>query len=212
MTAARTRQGMAAFASFLLVFAMVPAALGQSASQTQDVEVYVTKAGILSIGVDEHINFGNLLPGQLSGQHFFGTNYTNTLESEQAWSATVTATEFVRWDWVDNYPDDDSYEPTDDTFSYDTLTIFPGYDEWAHMEMGVQFGSQATFTGSGTVSDPVTLFNAPGTFRGGFGTGHEAHNGNQPAWLQIHVPTAVEHGQHDWRSHYTATLTYTITG
>lgn len=209
MTTTRTRRGVAILATLLMVFALVPAAVAETASQDQTVSVTAIEPGILSIGVDDNINFGDVYPGQYTGEHTFGTNYTNTLESVAPWSATVTATEFVRYEWDDATQ---QHVATSDTFSYTNLTVFPGYDEWAATEHGVEFGLQANFAGTLATSDPVTLFTAPAEFRGGFGTPHEDQDGNLAAWLELFVPAETAFGVDEWRADYVATLTYTITG
>lgn len=213
MKTTRARRGLALTAALLLVLTLVPAAMAETTSQDQYVSVGIIQEGILWIGVDDQIHLGNVYPGQLTAPHTFGTGYTNTLAGTAAWSATVTATNFVRYEWVHPEGDPDgSHQPTTDTISYTNLTIFPGYTTWA-ADNGVLFGAMAAFSGTGITSDAVGLFTAPGTFRGHFGTPHENDlDGNLAAWLQLDVPALVSFGDGEWQADYRATLTYTLTG
>jgi hypothetical protein len=199
-------------AALLLVLTLVPAATAATTQQDQLVQVNVMEAGILWIGVDEHVHFGDVYPGQYTNQIMFGTGYTNTLEGTASWSATVTATNFLRYHWVHPEGYEEGWdEATTDTIAYTNLTIFPGYNHWAATEAGVTFGPQAAFGGTGEISDPVTMFTA-GEWRGHFGTHYENWENDLAAWVQLFVPTDVAFGAGDWQADYRATLTYTLTG
>ena len=207
----RKRCGLALATMLVLVLALVPAALAETMSQDQEVSITIIEEGVLWISVDEHIHFGDWYPGETADKHNFSANYTNTLPGDDSWSATVTATDFIRYEWVHPEGEDEGWHvPTDDTIPYQQLTIFPGYNQWA-TEMGVSFGPTATFSGDGDVSDPVTLFTAPGEFKGGFHTPGNDDGDDLAAWLEVNVPVETETGD-DWRADYYATLTYTLTG
>jgi hypothetical protein len=187
--------------TLLLAFAIAPMALAEEASKDQRVQVDVMAPDVLAINFHDDINFGPVLAGQQSDPFYFWIWYQNTYAEGTDWSASVTATEFEEYEWND---DQQAEVPTGLTFGYDALKIFPGSNSgWE--DQGVTFGTgETTFSGSGDVSDPVTVMTATATVRGVVSPGGEGPETD--AYLQITPPSGTKQAQ------FRATLTYTVTG
>ena len=212
----RARRALSTILALLLVFAIVPMTAAAETTEdtaTQEVVLDVVEPGVLRIEVDDHINFHEVYWGQISEQHDFHMSYRNTKEVGTTWSATVAATDFVRYEWVHPEGEPEGWEEsTDDSFSAaGNLTIYPGLSLDAY-EKGVRFGGPTPGDPDVTVTfgdGPLTIMTAPDDFRGQFHpwTWDEGLNEDiYRPWLQVDVPDGQPEG------HYRAVLTYTLTG
>ena len=215
MEAKRARRALSTFLALQLLFAILPMAAAETTEDTgtQEVVLDVVEPGVLRIEVDDHINFGEVYWGQISGQHEFHIGYRNTKDVGTTWSATVQATDFIGYEWVQPEEHEEGWEqPSGDSFAAEgNLTIYPGLSLDAY-DQGVTFGGPTPTDPGATITfgaGPVTIMTAPVDFRGQFHPWTWDEDTNEDIyrpWLQVDVPDGTP------EAHYKATLTYTLTG
>lgn len=179
--AAPVRDGRILVLSNDRAFLYTPAA---TTTDNQTVSAAV-EAGTLSIAVDRStVDLGTIRGGEASAAVAVGTiSYRNTLRNGSPWSATVVASPL-------------RFGGPDGDIGYEHLVFAPG--DSPEPPGQISTGVESHFSGSGALSDPLTLISAPSTAIGDF---------VQPgSTLLLEAPADARSGT------YTGLLQYTIVG
>ncbi len=183
--------GVAAAAALAAVGVSGRGVAASSGSSSQSVSATVV-AGTLTVTAPPAL-VTNLTPGaQTTGIALGALAYTNTLNDSQAWSVTMTTT-----DWVNGA----------NSIKFNEMAVQPGASTNITGALGSvgnpTAGSSATFSGTDTTpgttpSSPVTLASGTASTQGVF-----TQTGMT---MSVTVPGGTPTGL------YTGTITYTITG